>query len=62
MNIKEQPKKKLGLLIIKIGFAFIGFAILLKLLGVPVFLLGFYLGPILIGVGGSVMIFNKNAD
>ena len=62
MDIKNQPKKKLGLLIIGAGFALIFLAVVFKILGIPDLFIGFYTGPIAIIAGGAIMIFNSNAD
>ena len=62
MDIKNQPKKKLGLLLIGVGFALIFLAVVLRILGIPDLFIGFYTGPIAIIAGGVVMIFNIDVN
>lgn len=60
MDIKNQPKKKLGLLIIGVGFALIFLSIIFAIVGFPDLFIGFYTGPLAIIGGAGTMIFNDD--
>ncbi len=60
MDIKHQSRKKLGLLIIGLGLALIFLSFILKWKEIPDILLGRYSGPLVIVIGGAVMISHKD--
>ncbi len=60
MDIKDQPRKKLGLLIIGLGLALILISFFLKSQNIPDIFLGKYTGLLAIIIGGIIMLSHKD--